>query len=378
MSILTKIQWCDSTCNPTMGCEGCELWNPKTAERSCYAGMLHVRFGGVTRGYSPTFEELTYWPGRMAEAARWPDLTGIARKDTPWLDDLPRLIFVSDMSDALSAEVPFDFLEEEVVRIVTSMNGQRHQWLWLTKRPDRMAQFCEVLKVKGVHWPDNLWAGTSITTQGTTARIKHLLRVGDGNTIRFLSVEPQREKVDLGEWLSRLDWIIQGGESGSRARRFHLEWALDLMGQCKQAGVAYFVKQLGSAVFSGNHRLQFRDGHAGDWSEWPNEIRVREMPRCVLNSLRQDPLPLFVEGNTPQPGERVSIEVIEGDSKGRLAAIKAWETRKRKEQEQDQKRGEAARKAWKTRKENERKKKRSEAAKKAWRARRNNEEHGVG
>jgi protein gp37 len=30
MSVTTKIQWCDSTCNPTMGCEGCELWNPKT------------------------------------------------------------------------------------------------------------------------------------------------------------------------------------------------------------------------------------------------------------------------------------------------------------------------------------------------------------
>jgi hypothetical protein len=74
MSIATKIQWCDSTCNPTMGCEGCELWNPRTGERSCYAGLLHIRYGGVTKGYSPTFEELTYWPGRMAEAARWADL----------------------------------------------------------------------------------------------------------------------------------------------------------------------------------------------------------------------------------------------------------------------------------------------------------------
>jgi protein gp37 len=214
MSMATKIQWCDSTCNPTMGCEGCELWNPKTGERSCYAGVLHLRYGGVTKGYSPTFEELTFWPGRMAEAARWPDLTGKPRKDKPWLDGLPRLIFVSDMSDALSAVVPFDFLEEEVVRAVTSLNGQRHQWLWLTKRPDRMAQFSDMLKAKGAHWPKNLWAGTSITTQGTTSRIRHVLRVGDESTIRFLSVEPQRAEIDLREWLPRLDWVIQGGESG--------------------------------------------------------------------------------------------------------------------------------------------------------------------
>src|SRR5207249_602859 len=111
--------------------------------------------------YSPTFEELTFWPGRMAQAARWSDLTGSARKDKPWLDGLPRLIFVSDMSDALSAAVPFEFLEEQVTRIAISASGQRHQWLWLTKRPDRMAQFCELLKVKGVRWPANLWAGTS-------------------------------------------------------------------------------------------------------------------------------------------------------------------------------------------------------------------------
>src|SRR5438874_5293025 len=182
MSITTKIQWCDSTCNPTMGCEGCELWNPKAGERSCYAGTLHRRYGGATKGYSRTFEELTYWPGRMAEAARWSDLTGKPRRDKPWLDGLPRLVFVSDMSDALSADVPFAFLEQEIVGAVTSPRGERHQWLWLTKRPDRMVQFSDLLNSKGITWPRNLWAGTSITTQGTTSRIKNLLRVGNDDT----------------------------------------------------------------------------------------------------------------------------------------------------------------------------------------------------
>src|SRR5262245_44118014 len=174
MSIATKIQWCDSTCNPTMGCEGCELWNPKTGERSCYAGVLHHRYGGVSKGYSPTFEQVTYWPGRMASAAKWRDLTGATRSDKPGLDGLPRLVFVSDMSDALSAVVPFAFLEEEIVRTVTSPDGQRHHWLWLTKRPDRMAEFSGILLAKQVPWPKNLWAGTSITTQATIGRIKHL------------------------------------------------------------------------------------------------------------------------------------------------------------------------------------------------------------
>jgi protein gp37 len=278
MSISTKIQWVDSTCNPTMGCEGCELWNPKARVKKCYAGTLHTRFGGVTKGYSPTFEELTFYPGRMAEAAGWPDLVEKMRQDKPWLNGLPRLIFVSDMSDALSAVVPFDFLETEVVRAVVSLNGQRHHWLWLTKRPDRMAKFCDWLKGKGIPWPTNLWAGTSVTSQATTSRIEHLLRVGDKMTIRFLSVEPQHEPIDFGDVLCRLDWVIQGGESGRGAEPFHLEWAVDVIQRCEKAGVAYFLKQLGSVVISKKRRMTFHDGHAGDWSEWPKELRVRQMP----------------------------------------------------------------------------------------------------
>ena len=32
--INTKIQWCHSTVNPVMGCDGCELWPTPTAIRS--------------------------------------------------------------------------------------------------------------------------------------------------------------------------------------------------------------------------------------------------------------------------------------------------------------------------------------------------------
>jgi len=356
MGVTTKIQWCDSTCNPTMGCEGCELWNSKTGEKSCYAGVLHIRYGGVTKGFSPTFEELTYWPGRMGEAARWADLTGTARKGKPWLDGLPRLVFVSDMSDALSAVVPFDFLEEEVVRVVTSPNGQRHQWLWLTKRPDRMARFSDLLKAKCGGWPKNLWAGTSITTQSTACRIEHLLRVGDETTVRFLSVEPQRAEIDLKGWLPHLDWVIQGGESGRGTRPFQLEWALDMRRRCKEAGVAYFLKQLGSAVFAEGRKLLFKDNHAGDWSEWPEAVRVRQMPYRIVTALREEPVPLFAGASGATAVKRTPLEVVQVPNRGRQAALKAWETRR----------------------ENERKKMRSEAAKKAWRTRRENGRNGTG
>ena len=272
MSIKTKIQRCDSTANPTMGCDGCELWTPE--RKSCYAGLLHLRFGGVTPGYAESFQQVTEFPGRMSEAARWSDLSGKTRPDKPWLAGYPRLIFVSDMSDALSDSVPFHYLHDEIITTVTVEPGKRHQWLWLTKRPDRMALFSAWLG----KWPGNLWAGTSITTQATTPRIESLLKVGNSETIHFLSVEPQIEPIYINHWLPKLSWVIQGGESGSQARPFQIAWAADLIQQCNDYRIPYFLKQLGSVVIQHGKRKAFLDGHASDWSEWPKSIRRREFP----------------------------------------------------------------------------------------------------
>lgn len=351
MSQQTKIQWCDSTINPTMGCEGCELWSANV--RKCYAGMLHVRRGGKTKGFSPTFEEVTLWPGRMAQAARWRDLTGTAREDKPWLDGLPRLIFVSDMSDALSSVVPFEYLRDEILANVTSPEGRRHRWLWLTKRPDRMAKFSDFLLSECIGWPDNLWAGTSITTQATTSRIRHLLRVGDDRTIRFLSVEPQYESMDLSAWLPRLDWVIQGGESGHGANPFHIEWALDLIQQCGAADVPYFLKQIGTLVHLSGERIHLGDHHGGDWSEWPEAIRVRQMPIVPAHEAPDT-------GGRPLGRAKTAEELSE-------IARRAWATRRANE---ENRREDSAPSGSLSGLEDDLKQRRSDAARKAWQTRR--------
>ncbi len=284
MSLKTGIQWCDSTVNPTMGCDGCELWkvlgvkDPAEWVRKCYAGRLHLRFGGHTKGYAPTFEEVTTFAGRMEDAAKWRDLSGTDRPDSPWLNRLPRLTFVSDMSDSLSKDITFDYLKAEIIDNVLTEKGRRHRWLWLTKRPGRMATFSKWLKERRIDWPSNLWAGTSVTTQTTASRVPQLLEVGNDDTVRFLSVEPQWESIDVSKWLPQLDWVIQGGESGNPATPFQIEWARELLRQCREQKVAYFLKQLGSHVTRNGERLEFDDAHAGDWSEWPRDLRVRQFP----------------------------------------------------------------------------------------------------
>jgi protein gp37 len=239
--------------------------------------MTH-RFGKSNPGLADDFDVVGLAPGRMAEAAKWPDLTGEARTNKPWLDGLPRHIFVGDMADTFSRDVPFNYLAEEVFANVVSDLGRRHQWLWLTKRPGRMAQFSRWLKRRGIAWPTNLWAGTSVTTQSTTSRISKLLEVGNGDTSRFVSVEPQWGPVTLAKWLPRLTWVIQGGHSGGTGHPFDLAWADQLRDECGQYGVAHFLKQLGSRVVESGQVLKLAMGSNGDWSVWPKRLRVRQMP----------------------------------------------------------------------------------------------------
>lgn len=275
----TDIQWCDSTTNPTLGCDGCELHRPGYS--TCYAAAMTRRFGGKNPGLATDFNVVELAPGRMETAAAWSDLRGASRPDKPWLDGLPRLIFVSDMADALSSDVPFEYLRDEIVETVHSVKGRRHQWLWLTKRPTRMAKFSVWLSCQGIDWPANLWVGTSVTSTGTRARIDDLLRVGNAQTIRFVSVEPQWTAIDLRPWLPQLDWVIQGGQSGRGDHPFSVEWAKDMRRQCRDCGVPFFLKQLGSHLSNEGERTVLIDRHGGDWSEWPTRLRVREMPIYV-------------------------------------------------------------------------------------------------
>lgn len=351
MSSNAKVNWCDSSCNPVMGCGGCPLWPSgeelgaalaeqlqamglevgearrlaaeavdglaasaifqgrhliaqRLAHRirssrkegiealleaaieapfCCYAGVLHLRYGQdptnpakrASKGYAPSFERVTRFPGRMATMARSRALTGTRRPDKPWLDGLPRLVFVSDMGDALSGPVDFVYLKQEITDVVSSPNGLRHVWLWLTKRPARMAAFARWLRDEhGIPWPDNLVAMTSVIDQRMAKAIDHLREVPA--KVRGLSVEPLIEPVDID--LAGIDWLIVGGESGTHARPFDIAWARALRDQCRGEGVAFFLKQLGRRPVEGGAMLKLRDKHGGDWGEWPADLRVRELP----------------------------------------------------------------------------------------------------
>lgn len=301
MSKDTKIEWADSTLNLQMGCDGCELWNRKAGVKNCYAGTMTDLYGGHNKGWPKRFEEPELFVDRLDGAIKWGDLTGKERPNKPWLNGLPRIIFLNDLGDTFTESLPIDWLAPYLPR----MEASPHQWLLLTKRPSRMVDFSKEHPL-----PPNVWPGTSVTSDRTSRRLD-LLRSVVGGGPRWCSGEPLLTGVDFSKWLNveldrdgrtwrpktkwcedaTLDWLILGGTSGQGTvtHRTDLRWIREPVKQCLDVTIPVFVKQLGSnagtefmeerqAGLTGWRKLPQSDAKGGDWNEWPDEFRVRQMP----------------------------------------------------------------------------------------------------
>lgn len=300
MGITTGIEWCDSTLNLEMGCDGCELWTKD--RRSCYAGQLTERWGGKT-GWPVTFDQPKTFPARIEQLEKWSDLTGTERSDKPWLNRLPRMVFLNDMGDTFTESLPLNWLEPLLPRLATLP----HVIMILTKRAHRMREFFTAVGV-----PSNFWLYVSVTQHGQHQRVWDLLRI-PGVTVRGLSLEPQIAEFDLDKYElvykawrkcsigTYLDHVIQGGESGHGARLFNLAWADKIREQCKASYCRYFFKQAGAVTMDGSIatgapgfggyvngvvpvRRMLRDSKGGDLAELPERFRVRQMPEVATRS----------------------------------------------------------------------------------------------
>ena len=138
----------------------------------------------------------------------------------------------------------------------------------------------------------------------------HIIGCGDLVPVIGLSLEPLVGPIVIPSELLQpiqgtsqhgkrfIDWVIVGGESGPHARPCNIEWIRSIVAQCKAAGVACFVKQLGSNIedgylqaekwmklgareivgMAGKTFVKLQDTKGGDWNQWPEDLRVREMP----------------------------------------------------------------------------------------------------
>jgi len=118
--------------------------------------------------------------------------------------------------------------------------------------------------------PPGVWIGTTVEDQQRAdERIPLLLSIPA--KVRFLSVEPMLESVDIESHAFGIPFginhVICGGESGPKSRPMNPEWARSLRDQCKAAGVPFFMKQMGGHP-NPLHNLE----------DLPEDLRIREFP----------------------------------------------------------------------------------------------------
>lgn len=305
MSEQTKIQWCDSTANPVIGCEqispGCA---DCYAKRSTPARQLRAR--GIE----------TWGPHGVRHETKGFEKAMLAFNARPWVCDdcgsAPesdgdcecgqigatrrvhrRRVFVNSLSDWLDPRWP-------VATLARTLDVWRRcqdiEIITCTKRPElfdrRLQAVIESqeryvpLESWLIDWahagnaPRNITILTSVENQAMAdERIPHLLRIPAAR--RGLSLEPLLGPVDLdlrtinynrlcngpaatSPWI---DWLIIGGESGAKARPCDIEWVRSLVEQGRAAGVPVFVKQL------------HMDGKLiKDMEQFPADLRVRQWP----------------------------------------------------------------------------------------------------
>ena len=354
MSESTNIQWADDTINFWRGCDkvspGC---------KNCYIiTTVPFRISGMKHGDPRVLSEMAFELARKLNQKPWicddcgnaePDGSDDCRKcgseSGPFAEHRHRRrIFTLSLGDMFDEEVPIDWF----VRVLETFHSCRDvQFLVLTKRVENVLSRLFRARDKCVYgarpmvteWldgkpPGHIWLGASIENQEMAdKRIPELLKIPAA--IRFLSVEPLLEQVNLAignsqidvvkrrlrgepyERTAKLDWVIVGGESGTSARPCNVQWIRSVKDQCTAAGVPCFVKQLGALPFAyppqpADPRKLFPDtvpGHfatmvgqkligapdhtsfwpdlrhkkGGDPKEWPEDLRVREFPSHSVN-----------------------------------------------------------------------------------------------
>lgn len=293
MKIENGIRWCDATTNAVTGCSkvspGCkncyaEICPPGRVLRS--KGIETWGSNGVRQpvNFEPVFRRLNKLcvchcchealPARALNSA-WRHSVGC-----PGISRRIRL-FADSNSDWLDERWPVETLARflDAIRLAPNVDV-----ILLTKRPEsfneRLAaaeRSCERMSPLE-RWirrwayegepPANVWLGVSVEDQQRADGRIPILRDTPAY-LRLLSVEPLLEYVDIVRQTNPncYDWVIVGGESGLRRRDCGVAAIVNVVEQCRAAGVPCFCKQ----------DCAPRPGRQG---RIPDEIwRVKEFPK---------------------------------------------------------------------------------------------------
>jgi protein gp37 len=342
MAANTKIQWTDFTFNPWIGCtkvspgckncyavmttrarvlrsQGHETWGKgaKRARTSEGNWKLPLRWSNQAKRYP---DQCTQCGARLCMAAQ----IGIGntacpsqRNENGEFDpsvpkcggdvalNVRRRVFCASTADWLDDEVPAEWLADLLQLIHATPNLD---WQLLTKRPENWSSRIEaaldvLTRLTNIDhdlcrflegWldgevPKNIWIGASAENQ-ECFDLRYMALGEIPTHTRFWSMEPLLGSIDftavqyISSFKQYFHWVIVGGESGRAARECHTDDIRDIVSQCELAGVACFVKQLGSTARAAGSDQPFliamEDKKGGDIAEWPQALQVRQFPEA--------------------------------------------------------------------------------------------------
>jgi protein gp37 len=153
-------------------------------------------------------------------------------------------VFCASLADVFEDRDDLMNWRNELLDLITATPNL--DWLLLTKRPENVMSFSHFVL------PENVWIGTTVENQEVAEkRIKALVDIPA--KVRFLSCEPLIGQVNI-DWryfVSSIQWVIAGGESGPKARPVHPDWVRSLRDQCENAAIPFHFKQWGEWLPAG-------------------------------------------------------------------------------------------------------------------------------
>jgi len=287
MATTTKIEWCDATFNPWIGCT--PLGPPCD---HCYARVstpvraMHIEWGQGK-------------PRHRTSEATWKQPVIWERQHEQFFKEHGhrRRVFCASLADVFDNEVDPQWRADlwALIRQTPHLI-----WMLLTKRVGNVPSMLPP------DWPHivaggyrhagypNVMIGITVADRAEAIRdLPKLYRFGA--RWKFISYEPALGPLDVEYpeeiWpdgppmccsgydcgcrgmpvdpplIHGVDLLIAGGESGTDARPAELQWFRSLRDQCKAARVPFFMKQLGGV----------RDKR-GNLEDLPEDLRIREFP----------------------------------------------------------------------------------------------------
>lgn len=258
----SKISWTDHTFNIAWGCEevspACDNCYAREFSKSVGFAMADDAYVGdpkdrkmVSRLWA-TAERRTFGEKHWNEPLKWNQRASS--------NGLTEYVFCSSMCDIFEVH---PVIKEELKKLAPLIERTPSlTWLLLTKR------FLEVKRHPELTSLRNVMMGVTVENENYLPRIT--------SNISWVSAEPLFGHMNIRPFLKMgVKWVIIGGESGAKAREMPLDAALDLIEQCKEAGVAVHFKQTGDVLA---RKLGLKDKSGKDPSEWPEKLRIQQFP----------------------------------------------------------------------------------------------------